>query len=224
MITRTCKQCGKQFEIEDGEIKFFRDKNLSLPKRCRECRKLNNGSTGSVYNKQKSGIINGISGKNKLRFGFIGICLIIWLVFYLGSLNADNGYPVSKETVPEIRNENAVSKETDPGIQNEDNVSKETGWEAGNENAVSYEFRNAEYLQEHYDKHGAEFGYTSPEEYLEGANKVICAEDVLHKLEAEDEDGVYYLERTNELVIISTDGYIRTYFKPEDGIEYYNRQ
>lgn len=224
MITRTCKQCGKQFEIEDGEIKFFRDKNLSLPKRCRECRKLNNGSTGSGHNKQKSGIINGISGKNKLRFGFIGICLIIWLVFYLGFLNQDSGYPVSKETAPEIRNENAVSKETDPGIQNEDNVSKETGWEAGNENAVSYEFRNAEYLQEHYDKHGAEFGYTSPEEYLEGANKVICAEDVLHKLEAEDGDGVYYLERTNEFVIISTDGYIRTYFKPEDGIEYYNRQ
>ena len=224
MITRTCKQCGKQFEIEDGEIKFFRDKNLSLPKRCRECRKLNNGSTGSVYNKQKSGIINGISGKNKLRFGFIGICLIIWLVFYLGFLNPDSGYPVSKETAPEIRNENAVSKETDPGIQNEDNVSKETGWEAGNENAVSYEFRNAEYLQEHYDKHGAEFGYTSPEEYLEGANKVICAEDVLYKTEAEDGDGVYYLERTNEFVIISTDGYIRTYFKPEDGIEYYNRQ
>lgn len=196
MITRTCKQCGKQFEIEDGEIKFFRDKNLSLPKRCRECRKLNNGLTGSVYNKQKSGIINGISGKNKLRFGFIGICLIIWLVFYLGSLNPDNGYPVSKETAPEIRNENAVS----------------------------YEFRNAEYLQEHYDKHGAEFGYTSPEEYLEGANKVICAEDVLYKTEAEDGDGVYYLERTNEFVIISTDGYIRTYFKPEDGIEYYNRQ
>lgn len=210
MITRTCKQCGKQFEIEDGEIKFFRDKNLSLPKRCRGCRKLNNGSTGSVYNKQKSGIINGISGKNKLRFGFIGICLIIWLVFYLGFLNQDSGYPVSKETAPEIRNE--------------DNVSKEIGWEAGNENAVSYEFRNAEYLQEHYDKHGAEFGYTSPEEYLEGANKVICAEDVLHKLEAEDGDGVYYLERTNEFVIISTDGYIRTYFKPEDGIEYYNRQ
>lgn len=195
MITRTCKQCGKQFEIEDGEIKFFQDKNLSLPKRCRECRKLNNRLTGNGHNK-KSSIADRISGKNKLRFGFVGICLIIWLVFYLSSLSSGNGYPVSK------------------GIESE----------AGNENAVSYEFRNAEYLQEHYDKHGAEFGYNSPEEYLEGANKVVCAEDVLYKLEAEDGDGVYYLERTNEFVIISTDGYIRTYFKPEDGIEYYNRQ
>ena len=42
----------------------------------------------------------------------------------------------------------------------------------------------------------------------------------LHKTEAEDGDGVYYLESTNELVIVSTDGYI----KPNDGIAYYNRQ
>ena len=28
----------------------------------------------------------------------------------------------------------------------------------------------------------------------------------------------------DEFVIVSTDGYIRTYFKPEDGIAYYNRQ
>ena len=46
----------------------------------------------------------------------------------------------------------------------------------------------------------------------------------LHKTEAEDGDGVYYLESTNELVIVSTDGYIRTFFKPNDGIAYYNRQ
>ena len=37
-------------------------------------------------------------------------------------------------------------------------------------------------------------------------------------------DNVYYLESTNEFVIVSTDGYIRTYFKPNDGIDYFNRQ
>ena len=46
----------------------------------------------------------------------------------------------------------------------------------------------------------------------------------IHKLEAEDGDDVYYLEETNEFVIVSTDGYIRTYFKPSKGIDYYNRQ
>lgn len=88
----------------------------------------------------------------------------------------------------------------------------------------TYNFRKAEYLQEHFAKHGAEFGYASAEEYLAGANRVIASADVLHKLEAEDGDDVYYLEATNEFVIVSTDGFLRTYFKPEDGKAYFDRQ
>lgn len=88
----------------------------------------------------------------------------------------------------------------------------------------TYNFRRAEYLQEHFAKHGAEFGYTSAEEYLAGANRVIASADALHKLEAEDGDDVYYLEAANEFVIVSTDGFLRTYFKPEDGKAYFDRQ
>lgn len=87
-----------------------------------------------------------------------------------------------------------------------------------------YSFRKAEYLQEHFERHGAEFGYSSADEYLAGANRVISSSEALHKLEAEDGDDVYYLEATNEFVIVSTDGYLRTYFKPEDGKAYYDRQ
>lgn len=88
----------------------------------------------------------------------------------------------------------------------------------------TYSFRKAEYLQEHFEKHGAEFGYASADEYLAGANRVIASPDALHKLEAEDGDDVYYLESGNEFVIVSTDGYIRTYFKPNDGKAYFDRQ
>ncbi len=218
MITRTCKQCGKQFEIEDGEIKFYQDKNLSLPKRCKECRKLNNKSLGNNSNSQKNRNIGGISGKNRFRFGFIGICLILWLVFYISPLNSDNEKPVSNGINPDTTREETVIP------YDEKPISNEVTPDAEEETAVNYEFRDERSLQEHYDKHGAEFGYNSPEEYLEGANNVIFAEGVLHKLEAEDGDDVYYLERTNEFVIVSTKGYIRTYFKPDDGINYYNRQ
>ena len=48
--------------------------------------------------------------------------------------------------------------------------------------------------------------------------------NALHKNEKEDNDDVYYLEETNEFVIVSTDGYIRTYFYPDSGIDYYNKQ
>ena len=92
-----------------------------------------------------------------------------------------------------------------------------------NEQVITYAFRNENYLNEHFEKHKEEFDFVTAEEYLQGANSVINHEDALHKLEAEDGDDVYYLEATNELVVVATDGYIRTYFKPSDGINYYNR-
>lgn len=95
---------------------------------------------------------------------------------------------------------------------------------AAAQDAVVYHFRNDQYLSEHFEKHGGDFSFATKEEYEEGANQVISSKEALHKLEAEDGDDVYYLESTNEFVIVSTDGYIRTYFKPENGIKYYDRQ
>lgn len=92
------------------------------------------------------------------------------------------------------------------------------------EQAVVYSFRNEELLESHYEKHGIDMGFASAEEYEEAANRVISHPDVLYKLESEDNDHVYYLEETNEFVVISTDGYIRTYFLPDKGIEYFNAQ
>lgn len=88
----------------------------------------------------------------------------------------------------------------------------------------SYTFRNEKYLNQHFAKHGAEFSYANAQEYEQGASAVINNPNSLHKEEADDGDYVYYLESTNEFVVLSTDGYIRTYFKPSGGIDYYNRQ
>ncbi|MBQ8823083.1 MAG: hypothetical protein IJZ82_10595 [Lachnospiraceae bacterium] len=85
-------------------------------------------------------------------------------------------------------------------------------------------FRNEELWESHYEKHGIDMGFASMEEYLEAANLVLYNEDTLHKIEAEDGDDVYFLEETGEFVVVSTDGYIRTYFIPDAGIDYFNRQ
>lgn len=87
-----------------------------------------------------------------------------------------------------------------------------------------YAFRNERLLNQHYEKHGIEMGFDTIEEYVAAANAVINHPDVLHKQEAEDNDDVYFLEATSEFVIVSTDGYIRTYFIASGGIDYYNRQ
>ena len=101
---------------------------------------------------------------------------------------------------------------------------KEAYDDTSSQYAVYYTFRKEKYLNEHFEKHNNEFGYDDAQEYLDGANRVINDKNALHKIEAEDGDDVYYLENTNEFVIVSKDGYIRTYFKPSGGIEYFNRQ
>ncbi len=86
-----------------------------------------------------------------------------------------------------------------------------------------YNFRYPSYLTEHYNKHGVEMGYTSEKAYLDGANALINNAASLHKLEAEDSDHIYYLEATNEIVFLSQDGFIRTYFICS-GKAYFDRQ
>ena len=103
------------------------------------------------------------------------------------------------------------------------------GWDSyDSENYVEYHFRSQKLLDQHFDKHGAEFaedfGYKDAEEYEKGASDVINNPEALHKTEAEDGDGVYYIEETNEFVVLSTDGYIRTYFRPNSGKKYYDKQ
>lgn len=85
-------------------------------------------------------------------------------------------------------------------------------------------FYNDKLLDQHYEKHGKEMGFASPEDYERAANEVIFNAETLHKTEKEDGDDVYYLEDTNEFVVVSTSGYIRTYFLPDDGMAYYERQ
>ena len=87
-----------------------------------------------------------------------------------------------------------------------------------------YTFRKQSLFEQHFEKHGAEMGYSNKEDYLAGANRVINDPNSLHKTEEEDGDDIYYLESTNEIVFVSQDGYIRTYFNPSRGIDYYNKQ
>ena len=92
------------------------------------------------------------------------------------------------------------------------------------QDTTTVRFRNTRLRQEHYEKHGIEMGFTSPEAYEQAAAAVVQNKDALHKLEEEDGDDVYYLESTNEFVIVSTDGYIQTYFYPSNGKDYLDRQ
>ena len=120
------------------------------------------------------------------------------------------------------------NKKTTTSAANAKTTTTTTIFDNGDGSYVEYHFRTRRLLNEHFEKHGPEFeddfDYRTPADYEKGASDVINNSEALHKTEAEDGDGVYYIEATNEFVILSTDGYRRTYFRPNGGKSYYDRQ
>lgn len=89
------------------------------------------------------------------------------------------------------------------------------------EDFVGYTFRSSKQLTEHFKKHGKEVGARNESEYVDMANAVINSPSAMRKTEAEDGDMVYFLKSTGEIVFLSTDGFIRTYFIADEA--YFNR-
>ena len=289
----TCKQCGKEFELSESEIDFYKSKNLHIPKRCEQCRqanKKNKATSEKPYEntrmQSRSYTPSGNRGQNGGRnTKFLCAILIIAIVLLTGGIVLSRSDLISRyyestkpiysadvyttgdihnqletesdaaNSLPESESDTASGKsksetatgadaeqdkpetkaDTDNGNPaTEPNASaeppqetSETDAQPAQSSSVStpqYKFRNSELLNEHFEKHGKEMGFATAEDYQAAASAVVTSTNALHKLEAEDGDDVYYIESSNDFVIVSTDGYIRTYFSPNNGIEYYNRQ
>jgi pyocin large subunit-like protein len=79
---------------------------------------------------------------------------------------------------------------------------------------------------DHYEKHGAEFGSISREEYLRQSQALRDSPvggDILETVRA---DGVItrFDRKTGAFLAFNPDLTIRTYFKPNDGERYFRRQ
>lgn len=152
--------------------------------------------------------------KKKSNLYYAVIALFLILSGALGSNQSDE--VIENSYVPDEVIESQIEDS-----ESLDDLEEETDL---SEVEIKYTFRYKDNLESHYEKHGIEMGFDSPEEYLAAANKALANPDILHKIEAEDGDDVYYLEATNEFIVVSKDGYIRTYYYPSDGIDYFNRQ
>ena len=94
------------------------------------------------------------------------------------------------------------------------------GWGA------SVGFADQRRLDEHYDKHGAEFGRITKQDYLRQAQLLRDAKAGGPILEAVRRDGVItrYDQHTGAFIAFNPNGVIRTFFKPNDGERYWRRQ
>jgi len=81
-------------------------------------------------------------------------------------------------------------------------------------------------LDEHYAKHGAEFGRITRQDYLHQAQLLRDAAVGGPVLQTVRTDGVTtrYDRQTGAFIAFNRNGTIRTFFKPHDGERYYRRQ
>ena len=87
-------------------------------------------------------------------------------------------------------------------------------------------FRTPRALSEHFRKHGAEFRAASPEEYLALAQALRDRPAGGELLEIVRGDGVItrYDRGSGAFIAFERDGVIRTFFVPNDGERYFQRQ
>lgn len=84
-------------------------------------------------------------------------------------------------------------------------------------------------MDSHYQKHiinQSEYGNITKEQYLKKAQEFVSSmpgEDILTKTRLNG-DILYYNKLTNDFAVKTKDGIIRTFFKPTNGINYFNRQ
>lgn len=171
--------------------------------------------------------------KRKVIIFILAVILVIGVYLFLGSSDEnessnDNDISVSDTTT-------TTPTTTEPVVTTEPTTEATTTTTEATTEATTtttiieeveqlYYFRNQTLLDQHYEKHGIEMGFDSAKAYETAASMVAQSEEALHKTEEEDGDDVYYIEKTNEFVVVSGDGFLRTYFLPTDGIDYYNRQ
>ncbi|MBL6612584.1 MAG: hypothetical protein ISP49_09650 [Reyranella sp.] len=91
---------------------------------------------------------------------------------------------------------------------------------------ASVGFADPRRLDEHFDKHGPEFGHISKQDYLRQAQLLRDAKAGGPILEAVRRDGVItrYDQQTGAFIAFNPNGVIRTFFKPNDGERYWRRQ
>lgn len=79
-------------------------------------------------------------------------------------------------------------------------------------------------LEQHFQKHGHEMGIATKEEYLAKAQALVRGGPGVDTLTQADGDTCYFREATGELGVVSSRNVLRTYFKPNDGRRYFERQ
>lgn len=248
-MQRVCKQCGKEFTITVSEIKFYKSKNLTLPKRCKECRSMNRAAAGNdrAERKEKPLDIGEAVGKSAadavkkgmrkspIITGLVILAAVVAFCVYLfkggdlplpglGTQPTEAPPTVSvTETVTGTVTETTTEKETSSKpAETARETEAQTAAQVTERATMKVRFRNEKLFNEHFKKHKDDTHSSSKEEYLQKANDLVNNPEALHKI-TNDGDTAYFLASTNEFAVLSSSGVLRTYFVCS-GYDYFDRQ
>ncbi len=207
-----CVQCGKIFTLSDSEIEFFKSRNLSIPKRCKQCREANkNGFQVRTNNKGKAEYDSyNVSTPLPFKAKAIWFLLLITTIYTTFSNTTDIFKYICF---------GAFAFVTLIGIAYA--LANKTFIQEFDTSIYKYTFYDTVAMVEHYAKHRKETESETMEDYLYKANMLIVNKGSLSK-SSKDNDTLYYNKRTNEFAVVAKAGYIRTYFMANE--KYYNKQ
>jgi hypothetical protein len=135
---------------------------------------------------------------------------VVAIFLFWSQLSERGGRPAPRDSAAT----EATSRTPGPG------TGTGTGWSA------SVGFADARRLDEHFEKHGGEFGRITKQDYLRQAQLLRDAKVGDPILETVRNDGVTtrFDRQTGAFIAFNPNGIIRTFFKPNAGESYYRRQ
>lgn len=91
---------------------------------------------------------------------------------------------------------------------------------------IKLDFSSEELRKKHYEKHKEEFEDLSEDQYIAQANELanLSPSEDVERLTRSDESVSVYRFSTNEFLVITKEGNIRTYFKPHRGADYWREE
>jgi pyocin large subunit-like protein len=113
-----------------------------------------------------------------------------------------------------------------PLTTTETSAAQESSNDDGAPHGAAIGFRSRERTVEHFRKHGREFGHITMDEYVRRAQVLRDAPVGGDVLEMQRGDGttVRFDRASGAFIAFNADGVIRTFFKPNDGERYFERQ
>ena len=217
-MKRECIQCGKVFTISETEVEFFKKKNLSLPKRCKQCREKNKGEKNGYGIVQTQGNTKKSNATQEYESYYYNppfpFAAVIYFAIAAGVMftGIEDMYKIFVCIIlAGLFIHKIFTYLTDKVFIQEFDLSP-----------YKYTFYSTDDMVEHYVKHRKQTDCKSMEDYLLKANMVVIDKGNISKKKKDSDDTVFYNEKTQELAVVAKAGYLRTYFTAPS--KYYNKQ